>query len=323
MHRATLPALACALLLSLTPAAAADPFTGHLDGLQAELGQRLAEDFDGPLGKAAKKQQKAVLKAQAFLAKSSDAASDDLKNLGKAAKKLSKAYASEFTPGEADQTLGLLVSGAVAAFYDEAHERRAELQFVAATLSPAKVQLKTGKVVDKVADVLSGWYEAGDTFARLKLVQKATKLLDKADKKAAKDDGEGVYLVIAAEGSTPIATDEPFAEWNALTGELQLFGQRTNTFGSVVTVAVVMEGVTGPGTYPFEGDGWSGWYEVGSAFNGTRYDIVPGSGALLVEELDLDGSVVRGTFGFDAFNAGNGVTLDFPDGAYRLTTIYQ
>ena len=317
-----LAACFCALALFIAPAVRAEPFTEHLDALQLELEQRLDEDFNGVLDKAAKKQLKAVQVSLKFLAKDADSASDDLKALGKITKKLSKAYPSEFEPGSPDQTLRQLALVATEALRNEALERRAALQLSLPTLSPASVAKKATKLHDAVLDVLADYIEA-ELTGRIKIVAKATKLLDKADAKVDKADGQGVYLVVATDGGTPIATDAPFAEWNAVSGELQLFGQRVNEFGGVVTVVVVMEGIDGPGSYPFsEGANWSGFYKVGG-FNTTKYDIVAGSGSLVLEEFDLEGPVVRGTFGFDVFNAGNGTTLSFPHGAFRLTTIYE
>lgn len=323
MSRLMLPALVGAILFVAAPAVRADPFTDHLDALQLELAQRLAEDFGGDLDKATKKQLKAVQQSLAFLAKPADSASDDLKALTKCAKKLGKAYAGEFEPGQPADSFGPLVNQAVSDLRVDADERRQELGLALPTLSPASVVKKVTKLHDKAAESLTDALGEGELFALVKLVTKATKFLDKADAKSAKADGMGVYLVIAVDGGTPIAADEPFAEWNANTGELQLFGQRVNEHGLVVTVVVVMDGIDGPGSYPFTGDGWSGYYETGGTFNSTRYDIVEGSGSLVVDELDIDGSVVRGTFAFSAHNDDNGTTFEFPHGAYRLTTIYQ
>lgn len=300
----------------------ADPFTSHPDALIAELELRRDNDFGGTLDKLAKKQQKAVLVSLAQFAKASSGPMGDLKALGKAGKKLAKAYASEFDPASLDQTLSGLVFGAVLGLRDDAVARRADNLFLAPTLSPGGLVKKATQLNGKAGAILGTFVDSTDALERVKITTKATGLLDKVDKLSAKDKGTGEYLVYGKVGATPLLADAPFAEWHGANDELQVFGSYTNPkTGSVASVAVIMEGVTGPGTYPFSGGGWSGFYEVGSGFNVTTYDIVPGSGSLVVEELDIVGSVVEGTFAFDGHNDGNNVTLVFDDCRFRLTDV--
>ncbi|RKY20499.1 MAG: hypothetical protein DRQ55_07390 [Planctomycetota bacterium] len=320
MLRALLLSLLAVPLFSASLQAA--PFTTHSDALIAELEQRRDNDFGGTLDKLQKKQQKAVLVALKTFAKNSKGPKFDLKFLNKGAKKLSKAYVSEFDGISPDQTLSGLVFGAVLGLRNDAVERQQEHWFVVPTLGPAGLVKKGTKLNAKLSDVLGGFQPETSPFGRIKITIKAYGLLKKLDKLASKDKGTGEYLVFGRKGGTPTVTEAPFVEWKAANDELQLFGVFTNPLsGSQATVAVIMQGVTAPGSYDFTGGGWSGFYSVGSGFNVTTYEIVPGSGALLIEQLDIPGSVVKGSFSFDAKNDGNGVTLVFDDCRFRLTDI--
>jgi hypothetical protein len=310
-------ALAGAVVLLTPVLASAALATDNLDNLRAELEDRRDNDFGGTLDKAAKKQQKSVLKSLAAMDKTSTTAGSDVKILAKVVKTLSKGYPGAFAVPSTDQTLSNLAWNSAGEFRADGMARTLELYYVVPKLGSAALAKKVEAVKNKaLVELFESWLEAETVFEASALLAKVTALLDGADKNAAKDKEAGDYLLAGSTSGNPVVTTDPFAEYKPSTGELQIFGSYTNPKSGVVsTVAVTVEPTDGTGTYT---SGITGFYTVSS----TRYDIVDGTATLTIDTLDTEGSVIAGTFSFSAFNAGNGVTLTFDRGEFRLTTIY-
>jgi hypothetical protein len=312
--------VAVAFAASVVGPSVAAPSTGGFGALLDQLESRRDNDFGGTLDKTQKKQQKAVLKALAAFDKELTTLSMDLKTAGKVAKILAKAYPTEFEDGSQDQTLHIDLFAGVNPYAEFISEAFGETELAALKAGKSSTKKKVEVLLDKASDALGGFQPAGTAVERAKAGEKAAKFVETAAKLVAKDPGSDNFMVADIAGQAWGGT-EPFAEYGQASNQLQLFGVFTNPISNYQQyVVVVVDGVTGPGTYPIlAGDAY---YDIGIGINFTRYSSVESTGTLVVTTLDTVGGVFEGTFVFDAHNSGNGLTLSIGSGEFRLTEIF-
>jgi hypothetical protein len=312
--------LAATFLASVVGPSIAAPSTDAFEDILAELESRRDEDFTGTLDKTQKKQQKAVLKSLAAFAKEHTSFSQDLKTAGKVAKILAKAYPTEFDEESPEQALHVALFLGVNPYSALVSDAYGEVEFAALKAAKASTKKKVEVLLDKASDALSGFNPAGTAVERAKAGEKAAKFVETAAKLVGKDPGADNFMVADIAGQA-WGGAEPFAEYNETTHELQLFGVFTNPVSNYQQyVVVVVDGVTGPGTYPIVAG--EAWYDVGIGVSFTRYASVESTGTLVVTTLDTEGGVFEGTFEFDGHNEGNGLTIAVGSGEFRLTEIF-
>lgn len=300
------------LLGALAVAALAAPFTEVFDALIAELDVRAAD------GELAGRQAQAVQKASKKLAKASDSVARDLKTLKSLAKPLERAFPDEFAePLPEPPALGPLVLGAADDLEALVRGARDTLASSVALLSERGAR-KAQRAIDGADRYLDRVDPAGATNKRAVLLFRAQRKLDQADKIVAKDPGvdpgdfDGTRFV--ADGrvfrSSLQANLYDVAKQTLHLSATEADGDRDAKF----SVSIV--GVTGPGTYGFPGaPGYINMYRYRDTTQPgvvwRSYEILPGSGSLVITVLDLATPRLEATFTFAASDLdGNQVTLE-------------
>ena len=304
--------LLAVLLGALGVAALAAPFTGVFEALIAELDVRAAD------GELAGRPAQAVRKASRKLAKASDSVARDLKTLQSLAKPLERAFPDEFAdPLPEPPALGPLVLGAADDLETLVRGTRDTLASSVALLSERGAR-KAQRAIDGADRYLDRIDPAGATKRRAVLLFRAQRKLDQAEKIVTKDPGvdpgdfEGTRFV--ADGrvfrSSLEANLYDVAKQTLHLSATEADGDRDAKF----SVSIV--GVTGPGTYGFPGaPGFINMYRYRDTsqpgFVWRAYEILPGSGSLVVTVLDLATPRLEATFTFVARDLdGNEVTLE-------------
>lgn len=290
--------------------------------LQMELEHRQQNDFAPPLDRTGRKQQKAVDKSLALLAKPSSGFAKDAATGRKIAGVLQKAFRDEFAAGAPGKTADLppLLDAAAVGL---AGSVRDDLNRVVDGLAlvPENKVGKIQKQLDKADASLSAADAATTPKKRFAKVGKAAKLAAKAQKLLDRfgDGGGGDRMTARVNGAAFVST---VAQAEYATGDftLQIFGSRTLGDGTVETIFLAVRGVTGTGPYALTPENSMGYFETGRfPAPATTYTLVPGTGILDVQVLDTSTPHVRATFAFDAMHDVEGL-VEITDGVHDVTT---
>lgn len=271
--------------------------------LRAELELRRDTDFGGKLDKAAKQQQKAVLKSLKRLDKPADSMLDDLRSAGALAGYLAKPYAAEFG-AESGIGLGVLFGDLATALTGLVQADLDALVVEAAGLT-GKTQTKVLALAGKAQDKVDAAEALGSTFKkRFGQLVKAAKLIAKGHKLAGKGAGGGTKdTTTATVDGAPWTSSGNQCEVYSVDDALQLYASRSLPSGDSQAIYLLVGGVSGPGTYPLEGDMVVGnFQQLTPAFEFTKWDLVKGSGSLVVTTYDLVTPHIVASFAFSVDN---------------------
>ncbi len=330
MFRRSTLALALALLAAYAlPAGATflrDPFLA----LQEELEQRRDNDYGGTLDRVAKKEAKAVGKALAALAKPADDVLDDVKTATSTRTALAKAFKAEFkaatdpTPVKVQQ-LPALYAGAFSKLAQALGDNHLDIEAALGSLDE-KAAAKVRKQSDKLQAALTadGLLEPIDFKGRGKQLTKAASAAVKAQKLITKFGGgtpTGGGTNASVDGS-PWVSSAAQSEYYSGDKTLQIYATRTLQDGTREAIYLLVRGVNGPGPQiALDANRARGNFQVIPPGGGAAvvYDLVPNSGFLNVEVLDLALPHVRATFAFQAMHATEGMK-SITDGTHDITS---
>jgi hypothetical protein len=291
-----------------TSTAKATPFTPYFDDLIVELQSRSAA-LSNSTDKVQIKQKKAVDKCLKLLVdKTSTSLATDLKNVGKVAKTLAKAFPEEFNPPVTTASaitivsLSDLLNSAYSGFYTDVANLLEEIQTALATLPASSCKTAALAIVDDIQTLLDEAAAAPDLATAVKTLSKGLKTIAKADAAALKaaDCNTGGSGGGNAKGLSCSVNGNSFSALGAAGVFLNITQQLTITGATAEkAVTVVVFGATGPGTYPI-GDGSQ--VQLVSTFD-TWADNA--TGTVTFTTLDIPAGKAVGTFEFT-------VTKTFP-----------
>lgn len=293
------------LVVALCAAQASAVFApAAFSSLLAELTHRRDTDFGGTLTKTQKKQKAGVLKAIAAIGKSAKDLRSDVKVASATAASLAKLYPAEFG-GVAGPTmfeslcinafdgLGLAFGTQRAAL----EPRRAALTGTAATKFGAQLAN-----ADAALTTHSGLMPA-DLKGRGKALTSAANALYKAQQIADKAPPSGLDMLVDGVGWA--SNDAAFVTLYEGDDTLQITGVRSQANGDRELLQMYVKGVTGEGIYPLAGGPGTllgNFHTEPSVGTQTIWDLVSGTGTLIVDTLDIPGRRVRLRFGFTGSN---------------------
>jgi hypothetical protein len=245
-----------------TSTATAAPYTPYFNDLITELQSRSAA-LSNSTDKAEIKQKKAVDKCLKLLVeKTSTSLATDLKNVGKVAKTLAKAFENEFNPPVESAsaitiiTLPDLLNAAYSAFYGDVSNLLEGIQTALASLPASSCKTAALAIVDDIQALLEEAAAAPDFATAVKRLSKGLKTIAKADAAVLKaadcaSGGGGGN----AKGMSCSVNGNSFSALGAAGVFLNLTQQLTITGATAEkVVTVIVYGATGPGTYAI-GDG--------------------------------------------------------------------
>lgn len=310
MRRSVVIAVAAgiAALVSVPAPARAVHDTRAFSRLQAELEHRRDNDFLETLDKLGKRQQKAVTKSLARLAKPADDEVDDAITALACTGFLQPVYGDEFIVMTKVESLGNVLPSLCDVLASSADAVRTNLAASAAALT-GSAKTKAEKALTKSATAIAAALDTSLVLRRrmAKLVQgvklnaSAKRIIDKA----ASAGGAGTRATV---DSAPWVAEVSQSEYSTGDGALQIFGRRTLGDGTKETIYLVVRGVTGPGTYPLTAQDAKGNFQVLTpSFQYTEYPLDAGSGSVVVQTLSTGATKrVKATFSYTATHSSLG-----------------
>lgn len=338
---ATRVAVVAALFVAFGPVASAVPFTDNFDALIAELEIR-SDTLTNTTDKAEVKQKKAVDKVLKTLNdKDSTSVATDVKNAGKVAKSLQKAFPAEFlvpalvsgpvVNGGIDTTLGDLVADVFEAFAVDVQDALDALQTELDGLPDNDCKAKVQEQIDAAQAILDT--EVVSPFDPIipKLLASAVKGLAKIEKGLASVEnckgggGGGGNADMTAQISVDGGAAQDFEGSAAgvfvdLTGQLSITGVSVGNPMRSVTISAV--NVNGPGMYP-AGAGTIFLENAGSMDQITYASSI--TGMLNLISFNLQSQTAEGTFFYNASQTtptGTG-TVEISSASFTIDTIQQ
>jgi hypothetical protein len=309
-------ALVAGAFVFQTSTAKAAPYTPYFDDLITELQSRSAA-LSNSTDKVEQKQYKACQKAlKTFLGKDSTSLATDLKNVGKVAKTLAKAFPEEFNPPVATAsaitiiTLPDLLDNAYNEFYTDVVNLLEGIQTALAALPASSCKTAALEIVDDIQAILDEAAAAPDFATAVKTLSKGLKTVAKADAAVLKatdcNTGGGGSI---GKGLSCSVNGNSFSALAAIGNYLNITGQFT--VSGVTTeraVTVIVFGVTGPGTYPIGGGSQVQEVMSNETWAGNE------TGTVTINTWDLAGGKASGTFEFT-------VTKVFPEVSSNQVTV--
>lgn len=317
------PLLATAAFVAIAVPALAVFDTALYADLRTELETRRDNDFDGALDKAAKKQQKAVLRSLKFLDKRSKGRADDLKWTARIAKDLAKAYPEDFATTDGGEPLDLsdLVDGIIMTQAGAIDSDLVSLEERVLDLSGGLGRRAT-KASEKARTTLgdAALLDIADMKERATLLRRAEKQLVKGEKLATKAEAKAAGktkrdTLVATIDGTPFESN--FAQAEVYSGDdaLELFANgpfREERFG--VGVVLTVSGVDGPGTYTSQTSQIQGNFQSG--FPAVEAPVDPASVTFEVLTFNPPNRIVV-RFSADFFHPTNG-TISFRNATHDV-----
>ena len=291
-----------------TPAALqAAPYTPHFGPLINGLQVRAAA-LSNDTSKVATKQKQAINKALALLLNTdSTSETTDLKNAVTVATSLVKAFPADFaTPQPGGTTFETLLIGVLIGFDGDIsnlmHAAQTVINGLPASPCRTKAQAVLNQAIVKLPapNVTDLTTYSKDLGSALKAVLSGQVLaLSKACAGAVGGPVNSVAMTMTVNGTSWVAAKgESGAQYTQNTQELIVGGHQNNNDSDV---AVVVEGVTGTGTYTANVSGDYSVYTPASIL----YFIT--SGQVTITTFDLAGHKIGGTFSFVAASGTNQV----------------
>jgi hypothetical protein len=302
LYRWLTTAIVAGLIVFQASTAKATPFTPYFEGLINELQSRSAA-LSNSTDKVEQKQFKACQKAlKTFNGKHSTSLATDLKNAGKVAKTLAKAFPEEFNPAPTvaavtpltTTSLFDLLNNAYNSIFGDASDILDEIETVLAGLPSSSCKDSAIGIVANIQAILD---EAGtapdfDTAVKtlgdgLKTVAKANAALLKAADCNSGGGGsvpKGLNCSINGNSFSALAA---IGNYVNITKQFSVTGATTER-----AVTVIAVGVTGPGTYPIESGSQVQEITSGEMWAGNV------SGTITLTTLDVAAGKATGTFSF-------------------------
>jgi hypothetical protein len=293
-------ALAVGLLVLTGSRAAATPFTDHFDTLIADLQSR-AGTLSNSTDKVQQKQFKTVEKVLKKLEfKPSSSLGSDVKNLGKTAKTLVKAFPDDFgTPGGPFQTdLETALQGLIGDVQASVDSTQAILDGLGGSSCATKAQTTLTGASNLVVEATA----AADFASASKLLGSGLKSALKANKAAIKcaaanGGGNGDFMKATISGDFNLNfTAVPGSAVATIQTNIDLLiiaGASGSVGGTGIGVTVKLSTLNGPDTYPID--------PTSNVVHGnppTGYG--PGVGTITFTTLDLANQKLVGMFNFTA-----------------------
>lgn len=293
-------ALALAALAAFAAPSARAVFSPSLfDQLGTELVERRDVDLAGTLTKPQKAQRAAVLACIARIAKPADDVADDCASASFICAKLARPFADEF--GVVAKTLAFgpvlttLVTNLTATVEGDLGPTLARVSDLSG---------KFGKKAQAAARAAQRALDQANALPSSKLAARASKLaaaarsIAKANAYADKAEPHGTGGVTASIDGDAYTADSAAVEYYQGDDTFHFDATRDIGAGAAELIYVSIRGVTGPGTYPFNGT-FGGYYGIRSAaFDYTTWNITSGTGSIVITTFDLANEHVVGTFSF-------------------------
>jgi hypothetical protein len=312
--------------------AEAAPFTDHFDELIANLQSR-AVTLSNSTDRVEKKQFKAIQKSLKTLeAKSSDSLATDIKNLGKVAKSLAKAFPEDFAlaaPSSAKileatpDSLSTILEAVLQAFIAEVQEFIDTVQATLDALDSSSCKTKAQSTLTIAADLVGQASATTDFATAARLLASGLTSALKAEAKAGNcsaggdPDPAGDFIKATISGSLNLnfATSETFPIPSATFVQapgLSVFDLTGVDHSGFYAIVIKVINVAGPGTYPL----------FDAAVSGPNAGYGFAIGTITFSTFDLAQQKLVGTFSFTAKQSPSGSgSVTVSGGSFSISAI--